>query len=393
MEQIILIKYGELTTKKTNRHQFVKKLATNINNKIKQYDYKMDYTIDRMYIYTNQITEITNLLKDVFGIYSIAIAYKIDSNIEIIKEESIKLLKDQSFKSFRVTTKRSDKDFTLKSLEINHLVGGYILNTLPNIIVDVNNPELILNIEIRKDHTYLYIDSIKGLGGYPVFMQSKGLLMLSGGIDSPVAGYMALKRGIEIECIYFESPPHTSIKALNKVEELTRILTKYKPKIKLHIVPFTNIQESIYKNIDKTYMITILRRMMYRISEQVALNNNAIAIINGECIGQVASQTLTSMSCINDVTRMLIIRPLACFDKEEIINISKQIGTYETSILPYEDCCTIFVAKHPIINPVLETCIKYEDTIDYKTMINDAISNIKTITINYDDKKEYEGLL
>lgn len=393
MEKMILIKYGELTTKKSNRKQFVKTLAKNINKKLTGLKYEMEYTIDRMYIFTDEIDKVTSLLKDVFGLHSIVVAYKVSSDIEIIKQESLNLLQGKKINSFCIKTKRSDKTFPLQSLEINQAVGSYILNTLPNLKVDVKNPDIKIDVEIRKKSTYLSLDSIKGLGGFPVEMQSKGLLMLSGGIDSPVAGYMALKRGIDIECIYFESPPHTSVKALNKVEELTRILTKYKPIIKLHIVPFTNIQESVYKSIDKTYMVTILRRMMYRISEQVALNNNAIVIINGECIGQVASQTLTSMSCINEVTKMPIIRPLACFDKEEIITLARNIGTYETSILPYEDCCTIFVAKHPVINPVLENCHKFEKTIDYEEMIKDAINNIKTVIIKSDDTKTYEDLL
>ena len=209
--------------------------------------------------------------------------------------------------------------------------------------------------------------------------------MLSGGIDSPVAGYLANKRGIDIDCIYYDSPPHTSIEAKNKVITLAKTLTKYGSNINLYVVPFTNLQEEIYKNIDPTYMITIMRRMMYRIAEKVAKNTKSKIIINGESIGQVASQTLTSMYVINNVTSMPVIRPVACLDKLEIIDIAKKIGTYETSIIPFEDCCTIFVPKHPVINPNLNKCIEYETLIDYEKLIDEAVEGIEKINVkNYE---------
>ncbi|MDD3305373.1 MAG: tRNA 4-thiouridine(8) synthase ThiI, partial [Bacilli bacterium] len=254
-----------------------------------------------------------------------------------------------------------------------------------------HNPEYVLNIEIRYDYSYLYIEEIKGLGGYPFGIQGKGVLMLSGGIDSPVAGFLSLKRGVEIECIYFDSPPHTSIEALNKVIKLCRILSKYSISLNLHVVPFTTLQEEIYKNVDPTYMITIMRRMMYRIGEQFAKQNKAHILINGESIGQVASQTLTSMQVINSVTNMPVIRPVVCFDKLEIIDIAKKIGTYETSILPFEDCCTIFVPQHPVINPSVEKCFAEEKKFDYETLIKSCISNIKTIKI--EDTNKFSDLL
>ena len=216
--------------------------------------------------------------------------------------------------------------------------------------------------------------------------------MLSGGIDSPVAGYLALKRGLILDAIYFEALPHTSLNAREKVIKLAKELLKYSPEFNLHIIPITKLQEEIYHNIDSTYMITILRRMMYRISEEVAKKNKALVLINGESIGQVASQTLTSMSVINEVIKMPVIRPVACFDKLEIIDIAKKINTYETSILPYEDCCTIFVPKHPVINPKLEKCVLYEQKIDYKSMIEEAIDNIITIKIT-DKDSSFEDLL
>ena len=218
--------------------------------------------------------------------------------------------------------------------------------------------------------------------------------MLSGGIDSPVAAYLAMKRGIHLECIYFEAIPHTSIEARNKVIELCRKLSKYTHSIKLHIIPFTNIQEVIYKTSDPDYVITIMRRMMYRITERMARRRDCLAIINGESVGQVASQTLTSMSVINNVTNMPVIRPVACLDKLEIMDIARKIDTYDISILPYEDCCTVFVPKHPVINPNLELCLEMEKRFNYDELIKEALSNVKSMTIREDDhKEEYDELL
>ena len=231
-----------------------------------------------------------------------------------------------------------------------------------------------------------------GIGGYPVGTLGKGMLMLSGGIDSPVAGYLALKRGVRVEGVYFESPPHTSEAAKNKVMELGRILTNYSGYMKLHIINFTEIQEEIYKNIPHEYLITIMRRMMYRISERLAKKNNCKVIVNGESIGQVASQTLTSMSVINNVTNMPVIRPVACLDKLEIIDIAKKINTYETSILPYEDCCTIFVPEHPVINPILYKCLEYERLINVDELVDKAVKNVETIKIET-KKEEFNDVL
>jgi len=239
--------------------------------------------------------------------------------------------------------------------------------------------------------TFIYLNEVKGIGGYPVGVQGKGLLMLSGGIDSPVAGYLSLKRGVDLECLYFESPPHTSVEAKNKVIELARIINEYSGNIKVNVVPFTKLQEAIYKNVPDNYIITIMRRMMYRIAHKLCLKNNLKIIINGESIGQVASQTLSSMIVINNVTNLPVIRPVACMDKLEIIDIAQKINTYETSILPYEDCCTIFLPKHPVINPELDKCLLYETNFDYETLIDECINNIEVIS-NL-DKKDYSELL
>jgi len=390
VDKLILIKYGELTTKKGNRKSFIKQLKKNIESLLKNENINIIDTYDRMYIESDNIQVIAERLKKIFGIHSIVICHKVNTNIEDINNLVIDLLKNENFKTFKVETKRSYKEFPIPSMEMSRKIGGLILRTF-NCKVDVHNPELLLHVEIHKDYTYVYTNEIKGSGGYPVGIQGKGLLMLSGGIDSPVAGYMALKRGVDLECLYFESPPHTSIEAKNKVIELARIINEYSGNIKVHIVPFTHLQEEIYKNVDPTYNITIMRRMMYRIAERYAKYRNLKVIVNGESIGQVASQTLTSMIAINSVTNYPIIRPVACLDKLEIIDMSKKIGAYETSILPYEDCCTIFLPEHPVINPDLQKCIEMEKTFDYEALIYECIKNIETIS-NL-DKNNFEDLL
>ena len=387
MKKIILIKFGELTTKKSNRMTFVNLLENNIKVMLKNYEIKIIKNRVRMFIEVindNDFEIIVEKLKKVFGIHSIVICYEVDTNIDTIKDNCLNISKDINFKTFKVETKRSNKQFPISSMEFNNIIGGLLLKNIQNIKVDVHNPEYILKIEIRDSKTYIYSKEIAGIGGYPVGVQGKGLLMLSGGIDSPVAGYMAMKRGVKIECVYFESPPHTSLMARNKVIDLVKKLCDYQGEIKLHIIKFTDIQENIYRNINADYMITIMRRMMYRISTNIMDKRNCKVLINGESIGQVASQTLTSMRVINDVTNYPVIRPVACLDKLEIIEISKKIGTYDISILPYEDCCTIFLPKHPVINPNLDLAIKYENSFDYNVLLEDAIKNIETITINSD---------
>ena len=297
-----------------------------------------------------------------------------------------------NFKTFKIETKRSNKKYPLKSPEISKILGGIVLKNKENISVDVHQPELVINAEIRLNKSYLYFERQKGIGGYPVGTLGKGLLMLSGGIDSPVAGYLAMKRGVKIEAIYFESPPHTSEQAKNKVENLARILSTYNNEIKLHIVKFTNVQEAIYKCIPHDYLITIMRRMMYRICAIIANKSNCKIIVNGESIGQVASQTLTSMNAINRVVNIPVIRPLACFDKLEIIDLAQQVGTFETSILPYEDCCTIFVPDHPVINPEIKKCEEYETLIPYEELIYQAVKSHEVIHIKPEDN-QFEDIL
>ena len=381
--KIILIKYGELTTKGANRNLFINTLYNNVKKALEGYNVKIIKNRVRMFIETDDnIDDIVNILKNIFGIHSIVVATRVNTNITEIENNVLDIAKGIGFKTFKVETSRTDKNFPIKSMDFSRRIGGLLLKNISNIKVDVHNPEYLLEIEIREDYTYIYHREITGAGGYPVGVAGRGLLMLSGGIDSPVAGYLAMKRGIKIECVYFESPPHTSLMAKNKVKKLVEELTKYEANITLHVVKFTDIQEAIYKNIDPTYMITIMRRMMYRIATKIMEKEGFLCLINGESVGQVASQTLTSMNVINSVTNVPVIRPVACLDKLEIIDISRKIGTYETSILPYEDCCTIFLPKHPVINPSIEKATQYEKSFDYESLIETAIDSREIINIS-----------
>ena len=386
MKKLIMIKYGELTTKKANRKMFINLLENNIKNILGNIDYKITKDRSRMYIECDDEKKVVAKLKKVFGIHGIVVAHKVNTNIDDIKAKVLELI-NNNYKTFKVNTKRADKSFEIHSMDFNRIIATHILKNT-NLSVDVHNPDVMINIEIRIEGTFIYTNEIEGIGGYPVGVQGKALLMLSGGIDSPVAGYLALKRGVDLECLYFESPPHTSVEAKNKVIKLASIINEYSGNIKVNIVPFTEIQEAIYKNCPDSYIITIMRRMMYRIAEQVCKKHKLKVIVNGESIGQVASQTLTSMITINSVTNLPVIRPVACMDKLEIIEISERIGTYETSILPYEDCCTIFLPKHPVINPDLNKAIEYENRFNYQELIDKCIDNIETIELNKQNKFE-----
>lgn len=394
MQKLILLKYGELTTKKENIGLFLSTLKKNLIEKLKDFPVEINYDKGRMFITAEEsiLDIVIEKVRKIFGIHEITLAYKTeDATLEGITILLKNIIKDKDFKTFKVETKRSDKSFPISSIEVSKYLGGVILKEKENSKVDVHHPKTIVNVEIRKNAAYIYYETLEGLGGYPVGTLGKGILMLSGGIDSPVAGYLAMKRGVKLEALYFESPPHTSIEAKNKVKELAKILKEYQGSMKLHVIHFTEIQEAIYKNIPHEYLITIMRRMMYRIASKICYNRRAHIIVNGESIGQVASQTLTSMKAINEVIKTPVIRPVACFDKLEIIELAKKIGTYETSILPFEDCCTIFVPDHPVINPVPSLCEEYEKRIPYEEMIYKAIKNHEIIDIK--EEKEYQDLL
>lgn len=392
-----MVKYGELSTKKANINLFLKQLKDNVSFALADYDVDIKFDKGRMFINLNKdnFDEVSSALKHVFGIHEYNVAYKLNTKEpDDICNNILKLVKGIEFTTFKVVTKRSDKKFPIESMQFSRKVGATILTKLGDKKVDVHNPELLVNVEIRMDAVYFYFNSEKGIGGYPVGVAGKGMLMLSGGIDSPVAGYLAIKRGVKLECVYFESPPHTSIEAKNKVLDLARKLALYNNDVKVHVIKFTDIQQAIYQNCPHEYLITIMRRMMYRITERISRMNNCKIIVNGESIGQVASQTLSSMNVINEVVKIPVIRPVACFDKLEIIDLAQKIDTYETSILPFEDCCTIFVPEHPVINPTFEAAREYEQAFDFESMIYDAIKNHEVIKISVKDKnEEFEDLL
>ena len=395
MKKLIIIKYGELTTKKDNINFFIKTLKTNLEETLSNYKCNITYDKGRMFIESDDDLElIKDKVKNTFGIHEINIAYKLDStDFDSLSNVLIKLIEDKEFSTFKVETKRSNKNYPMDSMEISRKLGGVVLKNKQGVKVDVHNPEVLINVEIRFDAAFIYFEKEKGLGGYPVGTLGKGLLMLSGGIDSPVAGYMALKRGVRLEAIYFDAPPHTSEAAKNKVINLAKKLANYSGYVKLHVINFTEVEENILKNCPRDYLITIMRRMMYRISETIAIRNNCKCLVNGESIGQVASQTLTSMSAIGRVVNIPVIRPVACLDKLDIIDIAKEIDTYDISIEPYEDCCTIFVPDHPVINPEYELCEEYENNFNWQDMIKKCIEEETVIKIENKISEEHSSIL
>ena len=395
MDKVILIKYGELSTKKGNRNFFINTLYKNISRKLVNYEVNIHKDRARMYIefLDKDLDSIISIIDKVFGIHTYIIANIVESDDSKIQECLLEVISKEKFNTFKIDVKRSDKSFPIHSQDYNRVLASLLLKNINNISVDVHNPDLLIKVEIREGETFIYYKSYQGSGGYPVGTQPKGLLMLSGGIDSPVSGYLALKRGVVLDCVYFEAIPHTSIEARNKVISLCKKLVLYCDKINLHIVNFTPIQEEIYKNCREDYVITIMRRMMYRISEKLAHKYNCHVIVNGESIGQVASQTLTSMEVINSVTNMPVIRPLACFDKLEIMDIARKIDTYDISIIPYEDCCTVFVPRHPVINPRIDRCICEEEKFDYNTLIDKAVDSVNTIVIDDSEDSEFSDIL
>lgn len=375
----IMVRFGELSTKGKNKKDFIRQLYLNINHALKDFPtLKTISYYDHIYVELNEenMDDVLLRMKEISGIHSLSLVHKCDRDIEIIKDHSLELIKLEEGKTFKVTCKRSDKNYPIISDQIIRIVAPHILRNT-SLKVDVHNPDILLSIEIRNEAAYIFTKTILGAGGYPLGVGGKALLMLSGGIDSPVAAYLLMKRGVKIECIHFASPPYTQMAVIYKLEDLLKVLNRYQASIRLNIVPFTKLQEAIYDNVPESYCITIMRRMMYRISEKLARRRNALAIASGESVGQVASQTLASMRTINEVTSYPIIRPMATMDKLDIIDISKKIGTFDISIRPYEDCCTIFTPKAPKTQPDLEMAKKYEEKFDYESLINEAINNIE----------------
>ena len=392
----ILVRFGELTTKGKNRKMFIRKLCQNTKEILKPMSQlKYELSFDRMYIILNgeDPKAVAEKLKTVFGIHSFSFCYKVESDLEKIKEVCLQVVENNPGQTFNIDTKRNDKDYPLHSHDINTAIAGYIFHhTSKTLKVDVHHPEILVKVELRKDYTYVMDNVIMGAGGYPVGVGGKALLMLSGGIDSPVAGYLTLKRGVDIECIHYASPPYTSDLAREKVLDLVDVLRQYTHgKIVVHIVPFTDLQLAVYEHCEESYAMTVMRRMMYRIAQGVAQKNNCLAIVNGESIGQVASQTLESMATINEVIHMPVLRPVACMDKLEIIDIATKIGTYDISIRPHEDCCTIFTPKQPATKPKSYKAQAFEANWDFATMVQECVENTQDIVID-DSYKNIENL-
>lgn len=386
----IVIRYGELSTKGKNKKDFISLLLNNIKKQLKEFsNLKYVKTHDRLFIHINgeDVEKIKSVLDCVFGISSYSIAIRVNLDLDEIKQAALKLVQAQAYQTFKIETKRQEKNFELNSYQINCKVAGYIL-AHHNIKVDVKNPQVLIKIEVRNNEVYLMSNKIKGLGGFPIGINGKVMHMISGGIDSPVAAFLTMKRGLRLEFIHFESSPYTSLEAQRKVLDLLQILSKYQIDIKLYIIPFTELQLAIYQNCDESYAITIMRRMMYRIASEIASKNRILALSNGESVGQVASQTVESAFVIGEVSDRVIYRPLAMLDKTEIVDYAKKIKTFETSILPFEDCCTIFDPKQPVTKPKLERCLYYESKFDYQALIDQAIKNLKIERINYFKQEE-----
>ncbi|HGI2308703.1 TPA: tRNA uracil 4-sulfurtransferase ThiI [Streptococcus agalactiae] len=382
----IMIRYGELSTKKKNRMRFINKLKNNMEHVLSIYpDVSVKTDRDRGHVYLNgtDYHEVAESLKEIFGIQAFSPSFKVEKNVDTlvkaVQEIMTSVYKDGM--TFKITAKRSDHSFELDSRALNHTLGDAVFSVLPNIKAQMKQPDINLKVEIRDEAAYISYDNIRGAGGLPVGTSGKGMLMLSGGIDSPVAGYLALKRGVDIEAVHFASPPYTSPGALKKAHDLTRKLTKFGGNIQFIEVPFTEIQEEIKEKAPEAYLMTLTRRFMMRITDRIRENRNGLVIINGESLGQVASQTLESMQAINAVTATPIIRPVVTMDKLEIIDIAQKIDTFDISIQPFEDCCTIFAPDRPKTNPKIKNTEQYEKRMDVEGLVERAVAGIMVTTI------------
>jgi len=389
MVKVILIRYGELVLKGLNRGYFEDKLISNIKLAMQDTsEVKITKTRSRIYIepYSNQYNfeDTVEKLSNVFGIASISIALKVDTDLELIQETAINLVtqltQNNSFKTFKVETKRENKSFPMNSMQINATLGQQILNKIPGLSVNVIKPDFKIYVEIR-DHAYIYSNIVPAFGGIPVGISGNGLLLLSGGIDSPVAGWMMAKRGVSIDAIHFYSYPYTSERAKDKVISLANILSRYCGTISLYMIPFTDIQLEINKKCPSSQSTIIMRRLMMMIAQKIANSSGSSALITGESMGQVASQTMEGLVVTDNAVSMPVFRPLIGWDKNEVIQTARQIGTFDTSILPYQDCCTVFVAKHPETKPRLDKILKSESNLDIDTLICLALDKVEKLSI------------
>ena len=380
----IMVRFGELSTKGKNKKDFIRMLANNISNTLGDYDeIEIITQYDHIYVKLNGADpkDIIELLQDVSGIHSLSLVLKTDEDIENLKNICLEMVKAEEGKTFKVHAKRANKKYPIISDQINREIAAHILRNT-ELKVDVHNPDILVSVEIREEGAYVFTHTYPAAGGYPLGVGGKTMLMLSGGIDSPVAAYLLMKRGIRIECVHFASPPYTNVGVIEKLKDLLGKLNKYQPEIRLNIIPFTKLQEDIYKYCDESYAITVMRRMMFRIAERMARRRKCLAISTGESVGQVASQTLNSMSVINAVTAMPVLRPVVCYDKEDIINLARKIDTFDISIRPFEDCCTIFAPKNPKTRPDFEKVLEFESKWDWESEIKEAVKNAEVLYIN-----------
>ncbi|MCC7615815.1 MAG: tRNA uracil 4-sulfurtransferase ThiI [Liquorilactobacillus nagelii] len=387
----IMVRYGELSTKGKNRRSFIDRLAFNTREVLHDFEQVIvKAQRDRMHIQLHgaDSQQVMDRLQQVFGIQNFSPSIRVERDLESVKQTALAMIKEQfqPGMTFKINTRRSDHDFKLDTNQMNDLLGGYILDNLPGIQVKMKDPDLILRVEIRKNGIFLSGKTIQGAGGLPVGTAGKGLLMISGGIDSPVAGYLALKRGVDLEMVHFFSPPYTSEQALHKAQELTAKLALFGGSIKFIQVPFTEIQETVKHDVPEGYLMTVQRRFMLRLAAAIAQKRDALAIFNGESLGQVASQTLESMVAINDVTSLPILRPVVSLDKNEIIEIAEKIGTFDLSVMPFEDCCTIFAPPAPKTKPRLDRAREYESRLDVSGLMERALAGIKITEIKADEK-------
>lgn len=382
----IMVRYGELSTKGKNRMRFINKLKQNIKHVLSIYpDVTITANRDRAHIFLNgtDYVPVAESLKNIFGIQAFSPSYKVEKNLESIKQAVQEVMQDVYHDGLtsKITSKRSDHTFEMDSRKLNQYLGSAVFDVLPNIQAKMKGPDINLQVEVREEAAYLSYENIKGAGGLPVGTAGRGMLMLSGGIDSPVAGYLALKRGVDIEAVHFASPPYTSPGALKKAQDLTRKLTKFGGNITFIEVPFTEIQEEIKEKAPEAYLMTLTRRFMMRITDRIREERSGLVIINGESLGQVASQTLESMQAINAVTCTPIIRPVVTMDKLEIIDIAQKIDTFDISIQPFEDCCTIFAPDRPKTNPKIKNVEQYEKRMAVEELVERAVAGIKVTTI------------
>ncbi|MCP0887660.1 tRNA 4-thiouridine(8) synthase ThiI [Ligilactobacillus sp. WILCCON 0076] len=387
----IMVRYGELSTKGKNKRSFIDRLATNVRQSLHDFPELVTKAHrDRMHIQLNgeDSRKVMQRLGQVFGIQNFSPSIKVERDVKEVEKVAVEMLQEKFHAgvTFKVNTRRSDHQFIYDTNELNDMIGGYILDNIPGIKVKMKNPDFILRVEVRLNGIFLSYETINGAGGLPVGTAGKGMLMLSGGIDSPVAGYLAMKRGVDIEMVHFFSPPYTSEQALNKAKELTAKLTPYVGSIRFIEVPFTEIQETVKHDVPSGYLMTVQRRFMLRLTEALAQKRKGLAIFNGEALGQVASQTLESMAAINDVTTMPVIRPVVSMDKNEIIKIAQEIDTFDLSIMPFEDCCTIFAPPAPKTKPRIDRAREYEKRLDVNGLMQRSLDGVKITEIKIGDE-------